>query len=160
MEPRIAIPGSQASQTGDESWVPAEADQQISPTIVIRRPPGAGDLSQRLLSGSWRQMSRAETEKFLRAEPADLAAVRAFAQRYELSVIAENADARTVQVKGSTLQAGKAFGADIGWRLEPDGQRYLSYRGALTVPVELAGIVKAVLGLDQRPVAKRDAAHS
>lgn len=154
MEQRVAIPGSAAFHDIGGSWLPVDADQTISPTIVIRRPKRAGDVSEQLLSGSLRPMSRDEAETFLRVDAADLAAVRAFARGYGLTVIAENAGARTVQVEGSVMRVGTAFGVEIGWRVDAQGQKYLSYQGELTVPADLAGIVVAVLGLDQRPVAR------
>ena len=153
MEQRVAIPGSAAFHTSGGSWLPVDAGLTISPTIVIRRAKRAGDVSEQLLSGSLR-MSRDEAEAFLRVDPADLAAVQAFAQGYGLRVIAENAEARTVQVEGSVTQVGQAFGVEIKLRVDAQGQKYLSYRGELTVPGDLAGIVMAVLGLDQRPVAR------
>jgi kumamolisin len=155
MEQRSAIPGSEARHESGGSWLPAGADQQISPTIIIRRPQRAKDMSEQLLSGSLRQMSRQEAENLLRVDPADLAAVLTFVQNYGLSVVTENAEARTVQVEGSAIQVGQAFGVEIEWRIDPEGQRYLSYQGPLSVPANLAGIVEAVLGLDQRPAARR-----
>ena len=155
---RFAIPGSEASHARGGSWRCAEADQRISPTIVIRRPKRAGDVSQELLSGSLPQMSREEAAKLLSADPADLVEVRAFARDNGLKILAENAEARTMRVDGTLTQVGKAFGVDIQWRIDEQGRKYLSYRGALTVPAQLNGIVEAVLGLDQRPVARRGAA--
>jgi kumamolisin len=155
MEHRFAVPGSEPNHTSGGSWLPVDADQQISPTIVIRRPQRAGDLSQKLLSGSLRQMSRAEAQNLLRVDPADLAAVETFVKDYGLTIVAENADARTVHVEGSVVQVGQAFGVTLEWRIDPQGRKYLSYLGALTVPAELAGIVEAVLGLDLRPIARR-----
>jgi kumamolisin len=135
---RFAIPGSENSHESGGSWLCTVADQRTSPTIFIRRP----QLSRELLS----------------ADPGDLAAVRAFVRDNGLKILAENAEARTVRVEGTVVQVGKAFGVDIEWRIDEQGRKYLSYRGALTVPTELNGIVAAVLGLDQRPVARRGAA--
>jgi len=154
MEQRVAIPGSVAFHTSGGSWLPVNADQTISPTLVIRRPKRAGDVSEELLSGSFRGMSRDEAGAFLRVDSADLALVHAFVQGYGLTVIAENAEARTVQVEGSVTQVGQAFGVEVEWRIDDKGRHYLSYQGELTVPADLAGIVVAVLGLDQRPVAR------
>ena len=155
MEPaRVEIPGSEVNHGTGGSWLPVDADLLICPTIVIRRPKRAGDLSQELLSGSFRQMKREDAEKLLRVDPADLAAVHAFLGGYGLTVTTENADARTVHIEGSVMRMGQAFGVEIQWRIDPPGRKYLSYQGGLTVPAELAGIVEAVLGLDQRPVAR------
>lgn len=161
MTPRFAIPGSEPHHPAGGSWLPVGADHvgvdQISPTIIIRRPPKAGDVSQQLLSGSWHQPTRAEAENLLRVDPADLAAVLTFVRNYGLTVISQNAEARTVRVEGTTGQVGEAFGVEIEWRVDPDGQKYLSYQGSITLPGELKGIVEAVVGLDQRKIARHGA---
>ena len=160
MKLRFVIPGSEASHTSGGSWLPVSADQKISPTIIIRRPPGAREVSQELLSGSWRPVSREQAENLLRVDPTDLAVVLRFARTEGLQVIAQNAEARTVQIEGTTAQIGEAFGVTIKWRTDPSapkGQKYLSYQGELTLPAELNGIVEAVLGLDQRPIARHSA---
>jgi kumamolisin len=157
MKPRFVIPGSEASHTSGGSWLPVSAHQKISATIIIRRPPGAREISQQLLSGAWRPVSREQAENLLRVDPADLAAVLSFTRANGLQVIAQNAGARTVQIEGTTTQIGQAFGVTIEWRVDPKGQKYLSYQGALTLPAELTGIVEAVLGLDQRPIARHSA---
>jgi kumamolisin len=102
-------------------------------------------------------MSREEAENLLRVDRADLAAVLEFVHGYGLKVVAESAEARTVHVEGSVLRVGQAFGVEIQWRVDAEGRKYLSYEGELMVPDELAGIVEAVLGLDQRPVARHGA---
>lgn len=155
MAQRCAIQGSEAIHLAGGDWLPAQPEQTITVTILIRKPARAGEVGQKLLSGSWPAMSRAEAENLLRVEPSDLAAVRAFAQKAGLTVLAENAEARTIQLEGSLAQTGRAFGVDLAWRIDPAGQKYLSYQGHLTVPQELSEIVEAVLGLDQRPIARR-----
>ena len=154
MPQRFPIPGSEPIHSRGGSWLPVDAEQTVSPTIVIRRPLRAGDVSQQLLSGSWRQMSREEAGDLLRVDPADLSAVLSFLQNYALHIVAQNAEARTVKAEGTTAQVGEAFGVKIRWRIDEKGQKYLSYQGALSVPADLAGIVEAVLGLDLRPVAR------
>ncbi len=102
-------------------------------------------------------MSREEASQFLRANPADLAAARAFVHAYGLKIVSENAEARTLRVEGSLAQVGRAFGVDIELRTDEHGKQYLSYQGPLTLPATLNGMVEAVLGLDQRPIARRGA---
>jgi kumamolisin len=157
VEQRVAIPGSEAVHSGGGSWQCADPAEQISPTIVLRRPRGAAELTQGLLSGSAARLSREDAAQLLRANPADLAAVEQFAHEYGLKIVSENAEARTVRVEGSLVQVGKAFGVDIQLRTDAQGKEYLSYQGALTTPAPLAGMVEAVLGLDQRPIARRGA---
>jgi kumamolisin len=102
-------------------------------------------------------MSREEAEELLRADPADLAAVRNFIHEYGLTILSESAEARTVRAEGSLARVGQAFGVEIQERIDEHGEEYLSYQGVLTVPASLAGVVEAVLGLDQRPAARRAA---
>jgi len=157
VDQRFAIPGSEAGHGNGGSWQPADQNQLICPTIVFRRQQGAGEMAQDLLSGSARRMSREEASQFLRADPADLAAVRAFVHDYGLKIVSENAEARTLRVEGSLAQVGKAFGVDIQLRIDEHGKEYLSYEGPLSMPAIVNGMVEAVLGLDQRPIARRGA---
>jgi kumamolisin len=154
VEQRVAILGSEANHNAGGSWRSADANQQASVTIVLRRPQGAIG-TQDLLSASTRRMSREEATEYLRANPGDLAAVRSFVSEYGLKIVSENADARTVRLEGPLNKLAKAFNVDIQLRTDERGQEYLSYQGAVTIPATLAGIVQAVLGLDQRPIAHR-----
>ena len=155
MEKSFILPGSETGHASGGSWIAANADEEIRATIVIRRPASAGDVREQLLSGSFPQMTREQAEAFLRATPEDLAAVRSFAQSNGLTVASENAEARTIQVEGNVAQMEQAFGVKIEQRIDPDGKNYLSYQGPILLPEALAGIIRAVLGLDQRPLAKR-----
>ena len=48
----------------------------------------------------------------------------------------------------------RAFGVDLGLVSERSGGQYLSHREAISIPQSLSNLVTAVLGLDQRPIAK------
>ncbi len=155
MQERRAIPGSAPIHATQGSWSPAATDQTLSLTVVIRRPARAGEASEALLSGSFYKLSKEQAETLLRADDSDLAAVKHFVESYGLKVVGENAAARTLKVEGTIKAIGQAFGVQIECREEPSGKRFLSYRGELTAPSGLAGIIEAVLGLDQRPIARQ-----
>ena len=89
------------------------------------------------------------------AEPADLEAVRSFAQENGLDVVNENAAARTVHLEGTVKQMDAAFGVEIRTRHDAEGREYLSYDGPISVPQTIGDKVEGVLGLDQRPIARR-----
>ena len=95
----------------------------------------------------------------LGADPEDMALVRSFVEEYGLTIVEENSVARTVRVKGTVEQIGKAFGVQLRM-IDTGGQQYLSYAGSISVPKPLAGVITAVLGLDQRPVAQHHSAKS
>ncbi|GAA5182366.1 S53 family peptidase [Rugosimonospora acidiphila] len=87
------------------------------------------------------------------AESAELALVERFAEDHGLSVTAVNPTARSVGLLGSVAQMNAAFGVNLG-RYTGDGQTYRGREGDVHVPAELAGVVVAVLGLDDRPQAR------
>lgn len=83
----------------------------------------------------------------------DVAAVRGFASEYGLSVALADAQRCTVILSGTVAQFNDAFGV----RLQTyaySGGTYRGRTGSVHVPVELKDAVQAVLGLDNRPVAK------
>jgi kumamolisin len=129
----------------------------VNVTIVLRRSQASGaspDAGEQLLSGKTPRLSREEAAQAIAADPNDMAAVHSFIQQYGLTIVEENAQLRTVRVEGTVQQMEKAFGVQLRVAKDAKGQQYLSYEGSIMVPKPLAGIIAAVLGLDQRPVAK------
>jgi kumamolisin len=96
-------------------------------TLVIRRPSSAA--ASNLLG-----KSRDEIEKALSADPQDLETVSRFATQHGLTVGEVSAAKRSVQVEGTPQQLTDIFGPGV--------------------PPEIAGVVTAVLGLNQQPIAK------
>ena len=155
-EPRVPIPGSAPKQGSKTHWLAAApANQEVAVTIVLRRSgsSAASNASEQLLSGQAPHLSREEAAQSISADPNDIAAVRSFIQQYGLTIVEEDAIARTIRVKATAQQMEKAFGVQLR-SVEAKGQQYLSYEGSLSVPEPLAGVIIAVLGLDQRPAAQ------
>ena len=84
---------------------------------------------------------------------ADIAAVKEFASKHGLAVVQEHAGRRTVVLSGTVAQFNAAFGVDLQ-RFEHGGGSYRGRVGNIHLPEELSGRVEAMLGLDNRPVAK------
>ncbi len=145
---RVAISGSEVKRSGALRRVQAaDPNQAIEATIVIRRPVGA-----KLAVDSGK--SRAEIERQLAADPADVAAVVEFACSHGLSVVEQSPEKRTVHVAGTVEQMNDAFGIEVGQFAGPGREHFLSYDGPLTVPGSVAAAITAVLGLNQQPVAR------
>ena len=87
------------------------------------------------------------------AETADMAAVKAFAAKQGLSVVMEHAGSATVILSGTVAQFNAVFGVSLR-QYEHEGGTYRGHTGGKYVPDELNDIVEAVLGLDNRPIAK------
>jgi hypothetical protein len=65
-----------------------------------------------------------------------------------LQILRTDAAARTVRVSGSAADIAQAFG------IEQQEVEALRYKGPITLPAALEGVVMAVLGLDQSAVAR------
>lgn len=105
----------------------------------------AGDRSQKPLT-------RAEFTRMFGATNADRALVKQFASEYGLSVVEEDVSRATLHLAGNAEQFQKAFGVQMHEFAHAHG----TYRGvteAVSVPAALKGVVDAVMGLDNRPVA-------
>ena len=153
--PRVALAGSTLSREGEEHWVSAaDPDQQIVATIILRRRASAAKLGEELLAGAVQSLSR-EQAAAIGADPQDMAAVRAFVDTNGFRILNENAAARTIRIEGTIQQMDHAFGVQMAWFENAQGERYLSYRGTISIPESLDGVVVAVLGLDERPAARR-----
>lgn len=156
-ERRAAIAGSAPQPRAVEHWSSAvDPDQRVTVTITLRRRQNskAANVQEQLLSGNFQPLSREDAAQQLGADPADLEAVRRWVEQDGMTITQENAAARTLHVQGTAAQMSQAFGVQLGWMEDAGGGRHLSYQGALSVPEPLAGIITAVLGLDQRPVAR------
>jgi len=86
------------------------------------------------------------------ASDADISAVRAFAQKNGMAVVQTSPARRTVVVAGTAAQFRTALGVDFKNYAHPGGT-YRQRLGTVQLPTELEGVVKAVLGLDNRPQA-------
>ena len=154
---RSEIPGSVSKPRAAERWSSsADPNAVVSATVTLRRREDAETpkhLNEQLLSGQYRPIPREQAEQMLSASPDDLAAARSFLTQHGLTITKESPEARTLHIQGTVQQMNDAFGIQLGWLEDSQGQRHLGYEGALSVPESLSGVITAVLGLDQRPIA-------
>ena len=110
----------------------ADPEQLVTVTVVLRRvAPVAG----------------------APASQEDIALVEEFAHEHGLTVGAVSAAARSVRLAGTVAGMTSAFAVELG-EYEADGQQFRGRVGAVHVPDDLADVVVAVLGLDNRPQAE------
>jgi kumamolisin len=147
---RKPLPGAKSVGRAD----PAE---RLEVSLLLRRRGGAAladhvkKLANREKGVSY--LSRREFERQFGADDADIAAVKKFAGKHGLAVVQEHPGRRTVVLSGTVAQFNDAFGVDLQ-RFEHPGGSYRGRVGAVQLPDNLHGIVEAVLGLDDRPVAR------
>ena len=142
---------------GAKSVGKADPAERLEVSVLLRRRSGTAltEHVKKLASRekSDRHLSREEFERQFGADNADMAAVKKFAGAQGLAVVQEHAGRRTVVLSGTVAQFNAAFGVDLQ-RFEHSGGSYRGRVGAVHLPDELHDAVEAVLGLDDRPVAK------
>jgi kumamolisin len=142
---------------GAKSVGKADPAERLEVSVLLRRRSGTAltEHVKKLASRekSDRHLSREEFERQFGADNADMAAVKKFAGAQGLAVVQEHAGRRTVVLSGTVAQFNAAFGVDLQ-RFEHSGGSYRGRVGAVHLPDELHDAVEAVIGLDDRPVAK------
>ncbi|HVN32323.1 MAG TPA: S53 family peptidase [Thermoanaerobaculaceae bacterium] len=140
---------------------PADPNERAEVTLRLR-PRNKEKLEGRLrkLASAPRRgskvqqhLTREEFESEHGAAPEDIEKVATFARTAGLAVVETSASRRTVVLSGTVAALSQAFGVHLETYEHPGGT-YRGRTGPVHVPVELAGIVQAVLGLDDRPQAR------
>ena len=132
-----------------EDSVPAgkpHANERASVTCVLRRKQAAPrSVSKQLTQEEFAAMHGCDVE--------DIQALESFAARHQFTLDHVNQAARTVKLSGSLYHLARAFSASLEMRTLGE-QTFRSRCGTLSLPADLDGIVVAILGFDQRPVAR------
>jgi kumamolisin len=160
-QPKVPLPGSEKepiASSATEPLVavagqagPSAAKGRVTVSVLVRRkqPIDTAGLGK---PGS--RLTRAEYSKRHGPDPASLKLVKAFAKEYGLTVeTGDRAERCTVRLSGSTAAMQKAFGVKLEQHTTAAGT-FRIREGAIYLPEELIGHVRAVLGLDNRPQAQ------
>jgi kumamolisin len=157
---RMPLKGSERKPL-ERSRVSGKVDPEetIRVTVVLRpRAPGRElSLVKRLGSQLPRDRSyptRAEFSKAFGSTREDLAKVRDFARDNSLKVLEANPAKRSVVLTGTVGQFSAAFNVSLSRYVHPERGVYRGRTGPVYLTPELAPVVRAVLGLDNRPQAR------
>lgn len=152
---RHSLKGSAKALLPDAQVVgKADPGERLEVSVRLRRRDQAGFESHlATVSGGGQPISRESYADRFGADPADIAAVEDFAAAHGLHAVQKDRARRTVVLSGTVAQFNKAFGVDLK-HVEHDGGSYRGREGEISLPDSLAGKVEAVLGLDDRPVAR------
>lgn len=101
------------------------------------------------------RLTRAQFRQLHGADPTSIKLVRAFAKEYGLTIAPNSPSSEhcTLKLTGTIAAFQRAFGIAFSHR-NCNGITYRVREGHITLPAQLLGHVKAVLGLDNRPQAE------
>jgi kumamolisin len=146
---RSPIPGAAAE--GD-----INPNERLEVSVILRRadPQAWAERTAKLQSRSpLPPISREAFAEQFGADPKDIAAIRAFAQDHRLRFVGSDLARRTVVLSGTVAHFNEAFGVQLR-RFAHAGGAYRGRTGPVHLPDDLAPLVEAVLGLDNRPQAE------
>jgi len=152
----VPLPGSERTQLSVvQSAGQLNESETITVTLVLRR---RAHLPAALVVGP-QTVTHEELDAQYGAETDDIALVTSTMTELGLTVTDTHQGSRRMMVSGTIAALSAAFGTTLTLVTSPQlagtGQTTHRYRsGGLSVPANLAGIVTAVLGLDDRPVAR------
>ena len=145
---REPVPG--ARRVAD---VPPGDELRVS--IVVRRKAGGAEKAHQAaaawLPGSLSDRRRQLTEQ-AGADQADLDWVAQWVTAAGMRVVSADPATRTIMLTATAAQASAAFGVSLG-RYQTRRFSYRGREGEVHLPPEVAEVVQAVLGLDNRPQA-------
>jgi kumamolisin len=143
---QIILEGSQREHPKNSVYAgKPRTDEHGSITCILRRKHAAP-------SGVANQISHADFAATHGCDSQDIRVVESFAAAHHFTVDRIAMAARTVVLSGNLHQLAEAFGASLQLRTL-NGRTYRMRAGHLTMPVEVDGIIIAVLGFDERPAA-------
>jgi kumamolisin len=154
-ESLVRLPGSERAPMPEAAPAgPLDTSQRAEVTVVVRR---RAELPAEIVAGPTVLTSEELAERY-GADPADVELVRQELGSRGLEVTAVYQATRRIKVAGTLGDLSSAFGTTLALVSSPDhaGHQFTHrYReGPLYVPAALAGVVRAVLGLDTRPQAR------
>lgn len=127
-------------------------DQQVEVSLYLRSRPS----DERTEESDRGHLSHEEYEERCGASQEDLDLVRQFAAEYGLRVVEASSAKRLVRLTGAAKQLNRAFGVTL-MEFERRGGSHRGHYGDVHLPEHLHKIVVGVLGLDDRPMARRHA---
>ena len=155
---KVALAGSYRSEPEGARYVgDVDPDEQVVVTVHLKRrspdtfqPGSAGDLAR--LSKPMTRRALAAQRRRTHARAA--ARIENLAKEYHVTVRRIDLGQRVVMLEASARTMAEVLGATL--RMYDDGQcRFRARVGRLMIPKEIAPWTRAILGFDQRPVARR-----
>jgi kumamolisin len=147
----VLLPGSKRAKDPHAKKIGAvDPNKHIDVTIDLAGPalPGPDEAIGRTITPE-------ELATSYGASQADADKVAKSVKKFGLKVEDVQLATRSMRVSGTIAQMERAFKPGLVLMESPTQGQYRGRQGALQIPAELKGIVKGVLGLDTREMARR-----
>jgi len=131
-------------------------EQELTISLHVRRTLHADlgitlqEYAQGIVNGTITKiLTHEEFDYHFGSEPADFALVAAWAQAHQLTVLESHTAIGTIKVSGSVASFNTLFQVELkSVEDSVQARTYISHEGDPVIPVEIAGVVDYVLGLD------------
>lgn len=135
---------------------PIDPKEIVRVVVTLRRRAAREleELTQRIAHDQAAPLSREQFAKSFAVAPEDFAKLEAFARDYQLTIERQDPLAAKAVLAGAAEQMQAAFGVELFRYEHPTLGQFRGRTGCVTIPAELAEVVTAVLGLDDRPQAR------
>src|SRR5262249_37149438 len=158
LQSRVPLQGSERTALPEARAISAaDPGEHFEVTVHLRPRSPISAAAPAAVSAALPQqrlyLSHTELAASSGADPADIAAIEAFARANGLIVTAAHAAQRSVVLSGTVAAFEAAFGVTLQQYEHPEGT-YRGRTGAIYVPAGLAPIIRGVFGLDNRPQTK------
>ena len=130
-------------------------DEVVQATLVLRRRSGDRQPPYHHLRAEGAALTSQTLGEQYGADPDDLDALRSVLDAQGVTILESHAPSRRVRIEGTAASLSRLFGTTLHRVTRDDGVPHSRMRaGGLSLPTELAGVVTAVLGLDDRAQAR------
>jgi len=124
-------------------------NEVINVTVRVRRKASIEEML-----GKNQVLTHSEYEKNYGASDEDFRQIESFAGEHHLAVAETSHARRSVILRGKVVDFEQAFRTHLSHYRDYKGVLFRGRTGSISIPQELQGCVEAVIGLDDRPVAR------
>jgi kumamolisin len=153
----LPLPGSELQVPSTAELIgPCPAETQIEVTVYLRSndPSGLQEyVEQTSGPGNHVYLTPQQFAHKFGADPADVEAVKNFAEAQQLHVLGHDLGRRSVTLSGTAARLSEAFGVNLS-HYRYAGGVYRLRQGSIRIPASFENIITGIFGFDNRPKAR------